>query len=93
MASSSMLQHFQLTRNPYNDRTAEKTYMESSKIYLRSDLQEFFGELLLLRASRSPRPAPAIFRQPPPSQRAIAAMARPGSLLVLRVLRHAAAMR
>lgn len=41
MAPPNLLRQFRLTRNPFTDRTAEKTELDDSAIYKRSDLINF----------------------------------------------------
>mmetsp|Transcript_21920 Transcript_21920/g.37806 ORF Transcript_21920/g.37806 Transcript_21920/m.37806 type:complete len:580 (-) Transcript_21920:237-1976(-) len=41
MAESNLLQHFQLARNPYIDRVAERTNLDVKMLYMHSDLQGF----------------------------------------------------
>ena len=41
MPSTDVLKQFGLSRNPFTDRTAEKTFLDGSSLYVHSDLQGF----------------------------------------------------
>ena len=41
MPSTDVLQQFGLSRNPFTDRTAEKTFLDGTSLYVHSDLQGF----------------------------------------------------
>ena len=41
MPSTDVLKQFGLSRNPFTDRTAEKTFHDGSSLYVHSDLQGF----------------------------------------------------
>lgn len=41
MGNHDLLKQFGLARNPFIDRTAEKTFLDGSSIYVHSDLQGF----------------------------------------------------
>ena len=41
MPSTDVLQQFGLARNPFTDRTAEKTFLDGTSLYVHSDLQGF----------------------------------------------------
>ncbi|GMH35468.1 hypothetical protein BSKO_03336 [Bryopsis sp. KO-2023] len=41
MPSTNLLQQFGLNRNPFTDRTAEKTFLDETSLYRHSDLQGF----------------------------------------------------
>ena len=41
MPSKDLLSQFNLSRNPFTDRTAEKTNLDSMSAYMHSDLQGF----------------------------------------------------
>jgi hypothetical protein len=41
MPSTDLLKQFGLSRNPFTDRTAEKTSLDTTSLYVHSDLQGF----------------------------------------------------
>lgn len=41
MPSTDVLEQFGLSRNPFTDRTAEKTFLDGTSLYVHSDLQGF----------------------------------------------------
>ena len=41
MPSTDLLRQFGLSRNPFTDRTAEKTSLDNQSLYIHSDLQGF----------------------------------------------------
>jgi len=41
MPSTDLLKTWGLKRNPYTDRTAEKTHLDGVSMYIHSDLQGF----------------------------------------------------
>ena len=41
MPTTDLLKQFGLRRNPYTDRTAEKTHLDGLSMYIHSDLQGF----------------------------------------------------
>lgn len=41
MPTTNLLEQFGLNRNPFNDRTAEKTFLDDTSLYRHSDLQGF----------------------------------------------------
>ena len=49
MPATDLLKQFGLSRNPFTDRTAEKTSLDTTSLYVHSDLQGFVpsGEIML----------------------------------------------
>eukprot|EP00884_Botryococcus_braunii_P000966 jgi/Botrbrau1/10870/Bobra.0025s0047.1 len=66
MPSTDLLKQFGLSRNPFTDRTAEKTVLDSTSMYIHSDLQGFSPSACSFAYSAPLLTQPPACENPPP---------------------------